>query len=59
MIELSGCRRIGTPDDIAVVVAFLVSQDLSYIPENDILADGGTVVEFKCCAEVIGGYAKF
>lgn len=44
MIELSSCRRIGTPDDTAVVVAFLVSQDLSYIPENDILADGGTVI---------------
>jgi NAD(P)-dependent dehydrogenase (short-subunit alcohol dehydrogenase family) len=43
MVGLSGCKRVGTPDDIAGVVAFLCSQDASYITGNDILVDGGTV----------------
>jgi NAD(P)-dependent dehydrogenase (short-subunit alcohol dehydrogenase family) len=44
MVGLSGCKRVGTPDDIAAVVAFLCGQDASYITGNDILVDGGTVV---------------
>lgn len=43
MVGLSGCKRVGTPDDIAGVVAFLCGQDASYITGNDILVDGGTV----------------
>jgi glucose 1-dehydrogenase len=34
-------RRIGTPADVAGVVAFLVSDDASYITGQAILADGG------------------
>jgi NAD(P)-dependent dehydrogenase (short-subunit alcohol dehydrogenase family) len=43
MIDFSGSRRIGTPDDIAGVAAFLAGQESSYITGNDILVDGGTV----------------
>lgn len=43
MVGLSGCRRFGTPDDIAGVAAFLTSQDASYITGNYVLVDGGTV----------------
>jgi NAD(P)-dependent dehydrogenase (short-subunit alcohol dehydrogenase family) len=34
-------KRIGTPQDVAGVVAFLVSDDASYITGQAILADGG------------------
>ena len=43
MIDLSGSRRIGTPDDVAGVAAFLAGHESSYITGNDILVDGGTV----------------
>ncbi len=43
VVGLSGCKRVGTPDDIAAVLAFLCGQDASYITGNGILVDGGTV----------------
>ncbi|KAH8650888.1 hypothetical protein BGZ60DRAFT_190588 [Tricladium varicosporioides] len=47
MIGLSGARRVGTPDEIASVVAFLIGTDSSFITGNDILVDGGTVSALK------------
>jgi NAD(P)-dependent dehydrogenase (short-subunit alcohol dehydrogenase family) len=44
MIDLSGARRVGTPDDIAGVAAFLAGPDSSFITGNDLLVDGGAVV---------------
>jgi len=35
-------KRIGTPEDIANIVAFLISDDASYINGAVIVADGGT-----------------
>jgi NAD(P)-dependent dehydrogenase (short-subunit alcohol dehydrogenase family) len=43
MIDLSGARRAGTPDDIAAAAAFLAGPQSSFITGNDILADGGAV----------------
>jgi NAD(P)-dependent dehydrogenase (short-subunit alcohol dehydrogenase family) len=43
MIGASGVKRVGTPDDIAAVTEFLISQDASFITGTDILVDGGTV----------------
>ncbi|MDI6901540.1 MAG: SDR family oxidoreductase [Anaerosomatales bacterium] len=43
MIAASGVKRIGTPDDIAVAVEFLVGHGASFITGTDILVDGGTV----------------
>lgn len=43
MIGASGVKRIGTPDDIAAVTEFLISQEASFITGTDILVDGGTV----------------
>jgi NAD(P)-dependent dehydrogenase (short-subunit alcohol dehydrogenase family) len=43
MIDLSGARRVGTPDDIAGVAAFLAGPDSSFITGNDIQVDGGAV----------------
>lgn len=43
MIAISGVKRLGTPDDIAAVVEFLISHEASFITGTDILVDGGTV----------------
>jgi NAD(P)-dependent dehydrogenase (short-subunit alcohol dehydrogenase family) len=43
MIASSGAKRIGTPDDIAAVVEFLISPQASFITGTDLLVDGGTV----------------
>lgn len=47
MISMCGAKRVGTPDDIAGVVAFLVGGDSSYITGNDILVDGGSTMGMK------------
>ncbi len=43
MIEHSGARRVGTPDDIAAMAAFLTGPESTFITGNDVLVDGGTV----------------
>jgi NAD(P)-dependent dehydrogenase (short-subunit alcohol dehydrogenase family) len=47
MIERSGTGRIGTPDDIAAAVEFLVSPDASFITGTDLLVDGGVVAAMR------------
>ncbi|WP_189091619.1 SDR family oxidoreductase [Deinococcus ruber] len=42
-IEASGTRRIGTPDDIASAVEFLISPQASFITGTDVLVDGGAI----------------
>jgi hypothetical protein len=43
MVEGSGSGRLGTPNDIAAAVAFLLSRDASFITGTDLLLDGGAV----------------
>jgi NAD(P)-dependent dehydrogenase (short-subunit alcohol dehydrogenase family) len=43
MIEMSGTKRVGTPDDIAAAVEFLTSPAASFITGTDLLVDGGVV----------------
>jgi NAD(P)-dependent dehydrogenase (short-subunit alcohol dehydrogenase family) len=43
MIEASGTKRLGTPDDIAAAVDFLLSPQASFITGTDLLVDGGVV----------------
>jgi NAD(P)-dependent dehydrogenase (short-subunit alcohol dehydrogenase family) len=43
MIEMSATGRIGTPDDIAAAVEFLVSSAASFITGTDLLVDGGVI----------------
>jgi NAD(P)-dependent dehydrogenase (short-subunit alcohol dehydrogenase family) len=43
MIEKSGTRRVGTPEDIAAAVEFLTSPAASFITGTDLLVDGGVV----------------
>jgi NAD(P)-dependent dehydrogenase (short-subunit alcohol dehydrogenase family) len=47
MIEMSACRRLGTPDDIAAAVEFLVSPAASFITGTDLLVDGGVVAAIR------------
>lgn len=42
-IAISGAKRIGTPDDIAAAVEFLISPEASFITGTGLLVDGGTV----------------
>jgi NAD(P)-dependent dehydrogenase (short-subunit alcohol dehydrogenase family) len=43
MVEMSGTKRVGTPDDIAAAVDFLASPAASFITGTDLLVDGGVV----------------
>lgn len=43
IVASSAMDRMGTSDDIANAVAFLLSPDSSYISGSDILVDGGTI----------------
>ena len=47
MIAGSSTGRIGTPEDIAGVVDFLISSDASFITGTDLLVDGGVVASLQ------------
>jgi NAD(P)-dependent dehydrogenase (short-subunit alcohol dehydrogenase family) len=47
MVEQSGTGRIGTPDEIATVVEFLVGPGASFITGTDLLVDGGVVAAMR------------
>jgi NAD(P)-dependent dehydrogenase (short-subunit alcohol dehydrogenase family) len=48
MTDVSGCQRIGTPDDIAAAVEFLASPAASFITGTDLLVDGGQAAWIRC-----------
>jgi NAD(P)-dependent dehydrogenase (short-subunit alcohol dehydrogenase family) len=47
MIEMSATRRLGTADDIAAAVEFLVSPAASFITGTDLLVDGGVIAAIR------------
>ena len=47
MIAGGATGRIGTPEDIAGVVDFLVGRDAGYITGTDVLVDGGVVASLQ------------
>jgi NAD(P)-dependent dehydrogenase (short-subunit alcohol dehydrogenase family) len=47
MVDMSACQRLGTPDDIAAAVEFLVSPAASLITGTDVLVDGGIVAAIR------------
>jgi NAD(P)-dependent dehydrogenase (short-subunit alcohol dehydrogenase family) len=47
MIDMSALKRVGTPDDIAAAVEFLVGPAASLITGTDILVDGGIVAAVR------------
>ena len=54
MIEMSGTGRIGTPEDVAAVVEFLVGPAASFITGIDLLVDGGVVAAVRTSAPGAG-----
>jgi NAD(P)-dependent dehydrogenase (short-subunit alcohol dehydrogenase family) len=52
MVETSGTQRLGTADDIAAVVEFLVSPAASFITGTDVLVDGGVVAAMRSALPV-------
>lgn len=47
MIDVSAAKRLGTPNDIAMAVEFLISPQASFITGTDMLVDGGTVAALR------------
>jgi NAD(P)-dependent dehydrogenase (short-subunit alcohol dehydrogenase family) len=47
MTEQSGTKRLGTADDIAAVVDFVVSPAASFITGTDLLVDGGVAAALR------------
>jgi NAD(P)-dependent dehydrogenase (short-subunit alcohol dehydrogenase family) len=54
-IELSAAGRMGTPEDIAAAVEFLVSPAASFITGTDLLVDGGSVPSIRALVAEMGG----
>ena len=47
ILELAAMKRLGTPEEVAAVIAFSASEKASYLTGVDILCDGGVVAGFK------------
>jgi NAD(P)-dependent dehydrogenase (short-subunit alcohol dehydrogenase family) len=47
LVAASALAREGRPEELAAVVAFLVSDAASFITGTDIRADGGAVSSFR------------
>ena len=47
MIAMSATGRIGTPEDIAAAVEFLISPAASFITGTDLLVDGGVIAAIR------------
>jgi NAD(P)-dependent dehydrogenase (short-subunit alcohol dehydrogenase family) len=51
MLEQTPLGRLGTPEEVAAVAAFLVSDAASFITGIDVLVDGGQVQGSKAAAD--------
>ena len=47
MVAASGAGRLGTPDDVAAVAEFVLSDGASFVTGADILVDGGVVAAVR------------
>lgn len=58
MLEQSGAGRVGTADDVAAVVEFLVSPAASFLTGSDVLVDGGVVAALRWGAAASGAVSR-
>jgi NAD(P)-dependent dehydrogenase (short-subunit alcohol dehydrogenase family) len=49
-------RRVGTPDDVAAVVAFLASDDARHVTGAGLLVDGGQTLQSWSNAPAADGF---
>ena len=47
MVDNSGLRRLGTPEDIAAATEFLLGPSAAFITGTDLLVDGGVVAAIQ------------
>lgn len=47
MVDRTPLRRLGTPDDIASAVMFLLSPEASFITASDLVVDGGWLAQVR------------
>ena len=47
MIETSASGRVGTPDEVAAVAAFLLGPEAGFITGSDLLMDGGVIAALR------------
>ena len=47
MIETSATERVGTPDEVAAVAAFLLGPEAGFITGSDLLMDGGVIAALR------------
>ena len=57
MVEASGTKRLGNPDDIAAAAAFLLGHEASFITGTDLLVDGGVIAAIRAGAITLPGSA--
>jgi NAD(P)-dependent dehydrogenase (short-subunit alcohol dehydrogenase family) len=47
MIETSATGRVGTPDEVAAVAAFLLGPEAGFVTGSDLLMDGGVIAALR------------